>query len=446
MNKQNKILFIVLFFVCFAALALGIYFYPDAGPTPPPGFTATDNPAAADKTKPDTASLTPTASSAETGLPAKAASQAAEKHSPDASKDDDADPFVSFPEDLMALLDIDLAALEQGRDAFKNTVTHVGWMDRINDVLKNLDSARKAAIIKNHTTLLYVKDRLNEAYLTGRINHETFKKAITDLMKWHQHTYSAILSTAEYEALFEISPELVDDTIEEIINQAPEYSFVLNPNISEKALKEQVPGYKLEEVDSHFKKMILTRDQIGKQINAGKMNLDQARESMAASQHEFIQKCKEILTEEEINTIFGSVTALETGAVQTEAPAVLGDTDKVELGFEIENPATSIDKVKETVDPQKIEDIRFFYQEREKEREKVIEQLDAGEIPPEQMEDISREIDAAFEENCRAVLTGTEYDLLFENSDADPQETPADAETENDNPAPQPAAEGDDAQ
>jgi len=67
-------------------------------------------------------------------------------------------------------------------------------------------------------------------------------------------------------------------------------------------------------------------------------------------QQAFIAQCKNILTADEINTIFGSVTALETGATQTEAPAVLGDTDEVELGFKIENQETSIENVTEKID------------------------------------------------------------------------------------------------
>ncbi len=325
------------------------------------------------------------------------------------------DPYVSYPESLLEILGIDMDELIEERDAFKSTIIHVEWMDRINEILKDLDPEKKAAIIKNHTSLLYIKDKLNEAYLTGKIDHETFKKALADLMKWHQRTYESILTDAEYEALFEISPDKVNDTIDALIDQTPDYSFILNQEIPADEVAKQVQGFKLEEVNSHFKKMILDRDDLGKQINAGEITLDQARGILNESQQVFIGKCKEILTEDEINTIFGSVEALEAGATQTEAPKVLGDTDEMELGFKIENPETSIENVTQKIDQNKIDDIQFFYQQRAMEREELIEKLEAGELTPEDIENMSNEMDAVFEDNCRDTLTTDEYKLLFDN-------------------------------
>ncbi len=416
MNKRNKIIFIAFFLFFSFSLVMGIYFLMDDEPMradrrqahPPIPSQKPINKASDAVLKKE---KSPAASSADNAGPARRA---------DAGSSE-ANPYVSYPETLVDLLGIDMNDLIEECNAFKNTIIHVEWMDRINEILKNLEPGKKEAIIKNHTSLLYIKDKLNEAYLTGKIDYETFKKAIADLMKWHQRTYEAMLTPAEYEALFEISPEKVDDTIDALIDQTPEYSFILNQQIPEAAVKEQVQGYKLEEVNSHFKKMVLDRDDIGKQINAGKMSLDQARMALNKSQQAFITKCKEILTEDEINTIFGSFTALETGASKTEPPAVLGDSDETELGFKIENPETSIEDVTQTIDKNKIDDIKFFYQQRASEREELITRLDAGEITPEALENISREMDAAFEENCRNTLTNEEYQLVFGNTaDNDP--------------------------
>jgi len=409
MNKRNKIILIALFFFLIFALALGIYLFPDEEPMVVdrtklnPEQTAPKQPHK--KSDTDLKKASPL-----TVSPAKDAASALKKNA-GASK---ANPYVSYPKTLVELLGIDMEQLIKERDAFKNTIIHVGWMDRVNEILKDLDPEKKAAIIKNHTSLLYIKDKLNEAYLTGKIDHETFKKALADLMKWHQRTYDSILTAGEYEALFEIKPELVDDTIDALIDQTPDYSFILNPEISVDAVEEQVPGYKLEEVNSHFKKMVLDQDNLGKQINAGEVTLEQARAALNKSQQAFIAKCKEILTEDEINTVFGSVEALEAGSTKTEAPAVLGDSDEMELGFKIENPATSIDKVTKKIDKNKIDDIKFFYQQRAAERDELIKKLDAGEITENELENISTEMDEAFEENCKSTLTDDEYKLIFD--------------------------------
>ncbi|MGB9498548.1 MAG: hypothetical protein ACKVE4_02105 [Dissulfuribacterales bacterium] len=368
MSKRNKIILIALFFFLTFALVLDIYFFPNEEPMVVDQGKVTHKQITPKQSHPD-ADLKKTSS--HTVSPVNNATPAPEKAS-GASK---VNPYVSYPKTLVELLGIDMEQLVKERDSFKNTIIHVGWMDRVNDILKDLDPVKKEAIIKNHTSLLYIKDKLNEAYLTGKIDHETFKKAIADLMKWHQRTYDSILTAAEYEALFEIKPELVDDTIDALIDQTPDYSFILNPKISIEAVKEQVPGYKLEEVNSHFKKMVLDQDNLGKQINAGEVTLEQARAALNKSRQAFIAKCKEILAEDEINTIFGSVEALESGGTKTEPPAVLGDTDEMELGFKIENPATSIDNVTKKINKNKIDDIKFFFRQKAAEREELIKKL-----------------------------------------------------------------------
>lgn len=404
MKQQNRIILFLVVCLVAAAIALGLYSFQKEEPK-----VTRQKDLIVSKPAP----MPPEVGMPTTDFPELPPKEPAATPMPTNAGAPESDSWVSYPDPLISLLGIEIEDLLEGCDDYKNTIIHVEWMDRIHDVLKNLDPEKRAAIVKNHTALLYVKDKLNEAYLTGKIDHEAFKKAIADLMKWHQRTYEAILTRAEYETLFEISPEQVDDTIDALIDQTPEYSFILNEEIPVEEVKEQVQGYKLEEVNSHFKKMVLDRDQIGKQINSGAMTLDQARTALNQSQAAFIAKCKEILTEAEINTIFGSVAALETGSTQTKPPAVLGDTDETTLGFKIENPATSIETVTETIDPSKLEDVRFFYQERAAERDKLIEKLDAGEIAPEKVETISMEMDTAFEENCRSVLSDAEYELIF---------------------------------
>jgi hypothetical protein len=410
-HKRKKIILVGLFFGF--ALVMGIYLYPheasnvidQAGDilekaSPP---QVRKNGLDADLKKEPAPTVSPTN---EAGL----------AHLQKTASSDDT-PYVAYPAKIMELLGIDMEKVVANRDAFKNTVIHVEWMDRINEVLKNLDPEKKEAIIKNHLSHLYIKDLLNEAYLSGKIDHETFVKAVADLMKWHQKTYESMLTSAEYEALFEVKPEAADGLIDELLEATPKYSFILNQQIPTEEVTKQVQGFKLEEVDSHFKKMILEREQIGKKVNSGEMTLEQARGALSKSQQAFIAKCKELLTEDEINTIFGSVAALETGGTQPEPPPVMGDSDIIELGFMIENPTTSIEMVKEKIDQKKLEDVKFFYQQMDQEKQELIAKLDAGEIKEDSFDNIAKEMDKTFEENCRSVLTDEEYKLIFDRQE-----------------------------
>ncbi len=417
---RKKILFIGVFLAL--ALILGIYLYPKEQPADVKQGIKTLVTTALDKNRANKKLK-------KEAMPAVSSTNQtpASDSSTDASSK--ANPYVFYPEKILELLGIDMEKMIAERDAFKNSVVHVEWMDRVNGVLKNLSPEKKEAIIQNHTSLLYMKDLLNRAYLTGKIDHETFVKAVADLMKWHQSTFAAMLTSAEYEALFEVKPEAAEAIIDDLMEATPKYGFILNQEIPVEEVEKQVQGFKLEQVDTHFKKMIFDREQIGKRINSGEMTLEQAREALHQSQQEFIARCKELLTEDEINTIFGSMEALETGGTQTEPPAVLGDSDVIELGFEIENPTTSIEMVKEKIDPGKREDIKFFYQQRAAEREALIDKLNAGEIREEEVENISDEMDAAFRENCKSVLSDAEYRLIFEKPEDVKTQTLGNADT-----------------
>lgn len=428
LSQRSKIICISLIFICL--LAAGIYLYASDGSEAPVNHPrpAAEAPAKKRSAAP-VAEIKPDIKPA----PAKVARIKKTAAAADSASKNTESLHVSYPEEILDLLDVDRETVIAERDAFKDTIVHMEWMDHVSEVLEGLDPEKKAAIIKNHTTLLYLKDRLNTAYLKGEIDHETFTNAVAELMKWHQKTFTQMIDDAEYEDLFEVKPEMAEDMIDDLINSGPRYGYILNPNITPDEVTKRVQGYKLEEVDSHFRKMIYTRDQLGKQINAGEIDLAAARKALYESQQEFIAKCKELLTEEEIKTIFGSMAALETGQTQTDPPAVIGDTDLKKLGFRIENPDTSIEKVREDLDKEKIEDVEFFYQQRAKERKKVLDKLNAGEMETAEMENISREMDAAFEENCRSVLTEEEYQLIFKSTsdaaDADEPEklpTPGD--------------------
>jgi len=175
MNKRNKIIYIAVFFVCLSALAISYYMFPDEDPVPE---------GSGDFVREQTSGP-----SRDAGKNALFGNNTSPAVSPvgqavlDSVTDAASDPYVSYPDALIELLNIDMDDLLANRDAFKNTIIHVEWMDRVNAILKNLDPVKRAAIIKNQTTLLYIKDKLNEAYLTGKIDHATFIKALADLMK-----------------------------------------------------------------------------------------------------------------------------------------------------------------------------------------------------------------------------------------------------------------------
>ncbi len=320
-----------------------------------------------------------------------------------------------YPDALLELLGVDSNWLaEQGAHFLKSEI-HTEWMGRIDAVLSGKDSAKKDAMAQNQTALLAIKEALNAAYLSGQLDWETFRNSVAELLKWHQDTYAALLSPAEYEALFEFKPEDAANIIDAMVAEAPQYSFILNQEIPVKEVTQQIQPYKLEEVNAHFNQMALDKDQIGQWIESGELTLEEAREALSLSQQQYIARCKEILTPEEIDLIFGSLKNLETGSTQTEVPAVLGTADIDQLGFKIENPQTSVQMVTEQIAKNKIEDLNFLFESTNHEKETLIEKLNAGKITPDQIDSQFTAIEAAYLEKCRKILTEEEFKLIFED-------------------------------
>jgi hypothetical protein len=127
-----------------------------------------------------------------------------------------------------------------------------------------------------------------------------------DLLKWHQETYEAILSPAEYEALFEFKPEDADQIIDAMVNESPRYSFILNQEIPAKEVTLQVQAYKLEEVNVNFlyEKKNFERDTLIEHLNAGEITPEQIEPLFMEIESVYIEECRKILTDEEFKLIF----------------------------------------------------------------------------------------------------------------------------------------------
>ncbi|MBW2487303.1 MAG: hypothetical protein JRE72_07775, partial [Deltaproteobacteria bacterium] len=127
-----------------------------------------------------------------------------------------------------------------------------------------------------------------------------------DLLKWHQETYEAILSPAEYEALFEFKPEDADQIIDAMVNGSLRYSIILNQEIPAKEVTLQVQAYKLEEVNVNFlyEKKNFERDTLIEHLNAGEITPEQIEPLFMEIESVYIEECRKILTDEEFKLIF----------------------------------------------------------------------------------------------------------------------------------------------
>ncbi len=318
----------------------------------------------------------------------------------------------SYPKSLMTLLGISPADIAANLVPYYTNAVHIEWMDHVDRVLPDLSEDKRLAIEKIHAAVLYVKDLLDDAYLDRKISHEQYVDALRKLMDWHQSSYSGIISRREYESLFGIKPEDAFALISEQTAGIPQYSFILNQEIPIDEVIKRIPKEKLEAVDEHFKEMIKRRNEIGRMIGAGTISLEDARKAFRESQLEFVAKCKEILTPDEINLIFGSETALESG-VQTLNQAPIETINEEELGFPVENPDTTLEDIEKAIDPATREDLKFFHESRKKEMDQIGELLDSGAITLDEAKDKANAVEETYRENCKSLLTPQQYKLIF---------------------------------
>jgi predicted PurR-regulated permease PerM len=139
MTRQKKIILTALFSFFIFALAFGIYLFPDNAP-----MIAEQSDTALKQAPPPQPQKNSSDSSLKEKLPMNIApdSNSVQTEQADAAALE-TNPYVSYPESLFELLEINMDELLNGRDAFKNTIIHVEWMDHINDILKNLDPVKR---------------------------------------------------------------------------------------------------------------------------------------------------------------------------------------------------------------------------------------------------------------------------------------------------------------
>ena len=110
-----------------------------------------------------------------------------------------------FPDALIAKLGIDAEDIIKNQNKFRNDPIHTEWMIHVHSAIPDIDPEKHQAIIKTHTSLLFIKDRLDNAFFSNKMNKQKYTTRLTGLMQWFQETNRSVLNEEEYNALFGIS-------------------------------------------------------------------------------------------------------------------------------------------------------------------------------------------------------------------------------------------------
>ncbi|MCD6585196.1 MAG: hypothetical protein J7K96_05485 [Desulfobacteraceae bacterium] len=223
-------------------------------------------------------------------------------------------PAFSYPDSLLVKLGIDAQNIIKNQEKFRSDPIHTQWMAHVHETMPDIDPDKKETIIKTHTLLLLIKNKLDKNYFSGKINKQEYTTQLTGAMKWFQEANHSFLSIEEYNALFGISgregetssAHASDDKIGFPINNPKTTVEMIKRKIDASTIKGINRFYHVQSQD--FRDMKTVYETEGFQGEDAKQIKVEMRMAEKELQAVFIAHCRSILTVEQFKLIFGSPT------------------------------------------------------------------------------------------------------------------------------------------
>lgn len=217
-----------------------------------------------------------------------------------------------YPDALLLKLGTDPRDIISKQEKFNTDPVHRQWIDHVHSAIPGIDPDREHAIAKIHTALLYLKDKINSAYLGGGIDQREFTNQSALLMQWFQKIHQFVLNEKEYGSLFGISDP--DNEPETANSQDDGLGFpIYNPATTVQRIKEKFDARTITNIRRfyreharelrEFKKISETEGARG--VDAAQLKNDMQKIE-AELQTVYRHYCRKILTDGEFKMIFGS--------------------------------------------------------------------------------------------------------------------------------------------
>ncbi|MFH2067300.1 MAG: hypothetical protein ABIK15_19020 [Pseudomonadota bacterium] len=215
----------------------------------------------------------------------------------------------SYPELLLAEQGLSVQDVIQNQDKFKTNKIHIEWMMHAHAVIPDMNPDTETQLIKIHTAMLYLKDRINSEYLNGGMDKAVFSSRSATLMQWFQRTHQTMLSAKEYTTLFGI---LGEDGFSENIPTGNKLGFpIQNPKTTAEMIEKKIDAQKIAEIARFYqdharefrdiKEIYETGDVPGVEKEQIKTDMQQIEKDLDAAYRDY---CRRILTAQEFRMIF----------------------------------------------------------------------------------------------------------------------------------------------
>jgi hypothetical protein len=209
-------------------------------------------------------------------------------------------------------LGIEIKDILKNQGKFRTDPTHAEWMDHVHQTMPDIARDKEEAVITTHTSLLYIKKRMDQSFFSGRMDKQEFTTRLAELMQWFQDANRAVLSEKEYNLLFGTS-----DQNEESANaQVPEGELgfpIYNPETTIEMIKERFDDHAIADINRFYRhRSQELRDirEIYETKDFGGATQWQIRKDMTRIQNElkaaFMGHCRDKLTDEEFRLLFGN--------------------------------------------------------------------------------------------------------------------------------------------
>lgn len=217
-----------------------------------------------------------------------------------------------YPASILQKLGITASDITQNQSGFEKDRIHAEWMRHVDSAIPEIDPEKRAAIIKIHTSLLFIKDMLDKSYYNGSISKQEHTSRLSELMQWFQKANRRVLSIKEYNMLFEVPAEEEQSVLSGNANGKIQFP-VKNPATTDQMIHEAFDDATINDLSRFYHLHSQELKDIREIYDSGDFNgadEQQVKNDIKRIEKEladaFKKYCRQKLTDEQFQLLFNS--------------------------------------------------------------------------------------------------------------------------------------------
>ena len=197
---------------------------------------------------------------------------------------------------------------ERKLSSFRSSDIHSQWLGRVEALVGDrLSEDDRSEIRQRHLRFLQAHDEITSQYLLEQITQQQFAEHLQTLLRWHQDFFKELLDDAGYTALFEVSKDETDVTVQAIATPPTEIE-VLNPAAGVEETVQKVSEDKLQKLMTLRKQCLLQVRDVDDAFREANLSEQQALAAANNAFKEYTEQARLLLSDDEFKLIFGEMS------------------------------------------------------------------------------------------------------------------------------------------